>query len=77
ELIMALRGEAADEGNVPKAFKEEAKLFQRTGLSFPSTGLTKKLRKDMGLKDLVTEPQTVEELTVIIKATRLGRLDLE
>jgi heterodisulfide reductase subunit C len=77
ETMALLRGEAASRGNVPKHFSEEAKLFIRTGLSFPNTGMTKKLRKDLGLEDLAISPQTMEQLTALIKRTRLGGLKLE
>lgn len=77
ELIKELRGRSAENGNVPKAFAEEAKLFQKTGLSFPNSGLTKKMRKELGLGDIVVETRTLEELTHLVQNSRLGRLRLE
>ena len=77
EVITLLRGEAAARGNIPKHFSEEAKLFARSGLSFPNTGMTKKLRKDLGLEDLAVPNETMEQLTILIKRTRLGGLKLE
>jgi hypothetical protein len=77
EIFALMRAEAAAQGNVPKHFSEEAKLFIRTGLSFPNSGMTKKLRKDLGLDDLIVPTETVEQLSVIIKRTRLGGLKLE
>lgn len=77
ETIVFLRGEAAACGNIPKHFSEEAKLFIRSGLSFPNTGMTKKLRKDLGLDDLTVQAETMEQLALLIKKTRLGGLRLE
>jgi hypothetical protein len=64
-------------GHCPKSFQEEAKLFMRTGLAFPNSGLTKKLRKELGLSELIVDAKTVEELAIIIEATSLGRVPLE
>jgi heterodisulfide reductase subunit C len=77
ETISLLRGEAAVRGNVPKHFSEEAKLFSRSGLSFPNSGMTKKLRKDLGLEDLSVPPETLEQLAILIRRTRLGGLKLD
>jgi hypothetical protein len=77
EIFVLLRGEAAALGNVPKHFAEEARLFMRSGLSFPNTGMTKKLRKDLGLDDLAVRSETMEELTLLVKRTHLGGLRLE
>ena len=77
EIIALLRGQAAARGNIPKHFSEEAKLFIRTGLSFPNSGMTRKLRKDLGLHELTVQTETVEQLGLIIKRTRLGALKLD
>jgi hypothetical protein len=77
ETIAWLRGEAAARGNIPKHFAEEAKLFIRSGLSFPNTGMTKKLRKDLGLEELNIPAETMEQLSLMVKRTRLGGLKLE
>jgi heterodisulfide reductase subunit C len=77
EVIALLRGGAAGLGNIPKHFSEEAKLFIRSGLSFPNTGMTKKLRKDLGLDDLAIPPETMLELALLIKRTRLGEIRLD
>jgi heterodisulfide reductase subunit C len=77
ETISLLRGEAAARGNIPKHFSEEAKLFIRSGLSFPNTGMTKKLRKDLGLDELTVQAVTIEQLSTLIRRTRLGGLKLE
>lgn len=77
EMIGTLRQEAAARGNIPKHFSEEAKLFIRSGLSFPNSGMTKKLRKEMGLEELTVPAETVEQLALIVKRTHLGGLKIE
>jgi hypothetical protein len=77
ETIALLRGESANLGNIPKHFSEEAKLFIRSGLSFPNTGMTKKLRKDLGLDELTVPTETMEQLAMLLRKTRLGGLRLE
>lgn len=76
-LIRVLRERSAGHGNCPKAFAEEAKLFIRTGLSFPNSGLTKKTRKELGLPELTVDQRTLDDLGVIVKRSRLGGLRLE
>jgi len=76
-VINALRNLAASKGNVPDHFLQEAKLFKTTGLSFPITGLTKKMRKEMELEDLEITDSAKDDLEKLIGATRLGDLDLE
>jgi heterodisulfide reductase subunit C len=77
DLIQDLRSSAVQTGNCPKAFSDEARLFLRTGMSFPNSGLTKKIRKEMGLPDIQTDARTLEELTIISKRSRLGELKLD
>jgi hypothetical protein len=76
-VITLIRNLAAEVGNRPDHFAEEARLFVDTGLSFPKTGLTKKLRKEMGLDELEVDPSSLEDLKVIVGITRLGRVKLE
>lgn len=76
-VITLVRNMAAESGNLPDHFAEEARLFIDTGLSFPKTGLTKKIRKEMGLDDIEVKSSTLEDLRTIIERTRLGRIKLE
>jgi heterodisulfide reductase subunit C len=76
-LIRELRERSTELGMCPKAFSEEAKLFMRTGLSFPNSGLTKKTRKELGLPELITDQKTLEDLGTIVKRSKLGGLRLE
>jgi hypothetical protein len=62
---------------VPQHFKDEAKLFISSGMSFPRTGLTKKMRREFGLEELEVSDQTMLELTKILERTTLGRVKLE
>ena len=76
-VITILRGAATERGNVPQHFKEEAKLFISSGMSFPRTGLTKKMRREFGLEELEVSDQTMLELTKILERTTMGRVKLE
>jgi heterodisulfide reductase subunit C len=77
DLIQDLRSSAVEQGNCPKGFCDEAKLFLRTGLSFPNSGLTKKIRKELGLSDVLTDARTMEDITIISKRSKLGELKLD
>lgn len=77
DRIQEMRGRATLAGHCPKSFQEEAKLFMRTGLAFPNSGLTKKWRKELGLTELASDAKTLEDLTALVKATTLGRAPLE
>ncbi|QLH75113.1 MAG: 4Fe-4S dicluster domain-containing protein [Methanomassiliicoccales archaeon] len=77
ELITRLREEGAIIGSIPRSFQEEARLFMRTGLSFPSTGLTKKIRREMGLDELLPDARAMKDINVIVASTRLGRVKLD
>lgn len=76
-LIRELRERSVDQGMCPKAFSDEARLFMKSGLSFPNSGLTKKTRKELGLPDLVIEQKTLDDIGIIVKRSRLGGLRLE
>lgn len=76
-VIVALRNLAAESGNIPEHFKQEARLLNETGISFPITGLTKKLRKELGLDPLEVSEAARTELKCIVEKTGLGGIDLE
>lgn len=73
-VITLLRNSAALRGNRPEHFAEELGLFKSTGMSFPRTGLTKKMRKEFSLPDLDVSPETMDELSKLLERTKLGRL---
>lgn len=73
-VITLLRNAAALRGNLPQHFAEELKLFTSTGMSFPRTGMTKKMRKEFSLPDVDVGQQTMDELGQLISRTRIGRL---
>lgn len=77
EVLTALRNLAAQEGYVPASYKAEAKLYLTTGRSFPVTGLTKKIRKEMELPELVPDSEAVRQVNALAKRTRLGRIELD
>ena len=49
-IVAYLRSSAAMTGNIPYWLKDEASRFLRTGLSFPVTNMTYKIRKDLAWK---------------------------
>jgi heterodisulfide reductase subunit C len=76
-VITLLRQAAAAMGNCPRHLVDEAKLFQASGFSFPSTGMTKKLRKELGLPELCVIHKAISEVQSIVKRTSMGRVDIE
>jgi heterodisulfide reductase subunit C len=73
-VITLLRNAAALQGNRPEHFAEELRLFRSSGMSFPRTGLTKKMRKEFSLPDLEVSAKTMDELSKLLIRTKLGRL---
>ena len=73
-VITLLRNAAAQRGNFPEHFAEELGLFKSSGMSFPRTGLTKKMRKEFSLPELEISPETMDELSKLLERTKLGRL---
>jgi heterodisulfide reductase subunit C len=76
-VITLLRQAAAQVCNRPKHFADEAKLFQTSGLSFPNTGMTRKVRKEMGLPELCVSQETIIEVKSIVKRTSMGGVNVE
>jgi heterodisulfide reductase subunit C len=73
EVIAELRGLAVDSGNVPAHLVEEAKRYMQTGICFPRTGMTRKMRRELGLPDGEPTPQALEEVSKVCGRTKLGR----
>jgi len=76
-VIALLREESASAGNLPPYLQEEAKRYLETGLCFPRTGMTKKMRRELGLDDGAPSSQAVEEAREIARRTGLGRMGVE
>jgi len=76
-VIASLRETASRGGNLPSYFRDEAKQFKSTALSFPNTGMTRKMRKELDLPDLAVSDEALEDTRRIVSRTRLGRLRLE
>lgn len=76
-IINALRNLSAKEGKAPEHFRKEATLFIQTGLSFPVTGFTKKMREELDLEPLGVTERALEDLKIIIDDTAMGDLDLD
>ena len=77
ETIALLRELAVQRGNRPQYFVEEAKRFLQTGICFPRTGMTKKMRKELGLADGEITASALKDVAEISERTGLGRLKLE
>lgn len=75
-VITMVRNLASERGNIPQQYVDEAKLFMKTALSFPKTGLTKKMRSEMKLDDFDIDQGALTEISFIVNKTRLGRLEL-
>ncbi len=74
EVIAHLREKAVMSGQLPAFLREESKLFMSTGLSFPRTGMTKKMRKELGLPDGEVPKEALEEAQEICRRTGMGRV---
>jgi heterodisulfide reductase subunit C2 len=74
EVIALLRERAVAGGEIPAFLREEAQRFLTTGLSFPRTGMTRKMRKELGLPDGDISTDAVAEAQEICKRTGLGRV---
>jgi len=77
EVIASLREAAVARGNRPQYFIEEAKRFVQTGICFPRTGMTRKIRKELALPDMETSPAALRDIEEICRRTALGRVKLE
>ncbi|WP_019176126.1 4Fe-4S dicluster domain-containing protein [Methanomassiliicoccus luminyensis] len=74
EVVARLRELASEAGNRPPYLGEEAKRFMQTGICFPKTGMTRKMRKELGLDDMEVSAEAVREVGEICRRTGLGRL---
>ncbi len=66
-VMAALRNMAAREGRAPKTFIRVGKTFADTGLSFPVTKYTEKLRSELGLRPLRMNEKALDEVKKIAK----------
>jgi heterodisulfide reductase subunit C len=76
-IIADLRNMASRRGNIPEHFRKEAQLFKGTGLAFPVTGLTRKLRKELDLPPLEVSETAMKDLGILLDRTTLGGLDID
>lgn len=72
-VIARLRERSAAKGKVPAFLQEEAQRFFTTGLCFPRTGMTRKMRRELCLEDGEVSAQALEESREICRRTGLGR----
>lgn len=74
EVISVLRTLAAKEGHLPNSTSKVAKLFLKTGYAFPISGLTAKMRKELGLGELKVDKTAVKDLGTLAKKTGFKKL---
>jgi heterodisulfide reductase subunit C len=69
-IIRHIRQRSFERGAAPEGVRKAAELFARTGMAFPVTGLTKKMRTEMGLGDVPTtaaDPAALEEVRKLLR----------
>ena len=64
-------------GEAPTYLVDEAIRFLQTGICFPRTGMTKKMRRELGLPEGEVTERRGEGAGEIARRTGLGRLILE
>lgn len=74
EVISVLRTLAAEEGRLPDSTSKVAKLFLKTGYAFPISGLTAKMRKELGLGELKVDKGAVKDVEKLAKRTGFKKL---
>jgi heterodisulfide reductase subunit C len=65
-------------GMAPEGIKKVAAEFARTGMAFPVTGFTKKMRKEMGLGDVPTtaaDKDALEEVRQLLRRSGYPGVD--
>ncbi len=70
-LFYGLRNRAAAEGRIPAPYRAVARQVLGTGCAFPVTGLTGKMRAELGLAPFAVAPRDVEELDALCRAEGL------
>ncbi|TET91858.1 MAG: 4Fe-4S dicluster domain-containing protein [Methanomassiliicoccales archaeon] len=74
EIISVLRTLAAKEGHLPDSTSKVAKLFLKTGYAFPISGLTAKMRKELGLGEMKVDKTAVKDVGTLAKKTGFKKL---
>ncbi len=74
DIISVLRTLAAEDGRMPDSSSKVAELFMKTGHAFPISGLTKKMRKELGLDELQVDPKAMEEVKKLAEKTGFKRI---
>ena len=74
ELVMALRTYSIQDKGAPQFIQNAVKLFESSGMAFPTGGFTRKLREKLGLEPLNTcanDEAALKEVLTIAKETGL------
>ncbi len=79
-IIRRIRQRLFELGMAPEGIKKVSVQLARTGMAFPVTGFTKKMRKEMGLGDVpttVSDPKALEEVRTLLAKAGYPGLDDE
>jgi len=79
-IIRRIRQRLFEHGMAPEGIKKVAVHFAKTGMAFPVTGFTKKMRKEMGLGDVpttVSDPRALEEVRTLLRRAGYRAIDEE
>ena len=69
-VVRRVRQRLFEMGRAPEGINKVAAEFARSGMAFPVTGFTRKMRKEMGLGDVPTtasDPGAMEEVRALLR----------
>ena len=73
--ITVLRNLSSAEGGHPKRFEDREQRFLSTGRAFPCTGMTRNMRRELGLPPLEVDRKAVDELHELLRGSGGRRSD--
>jgi heterodisulfide reductase subunit C len=79
-VIRRIRQRLFELGMAPEGIKKVAQEFGKSGMAFPVTGFTRKMRKEMGLGDVPTtasDEEAMEEVRELLRRARYPGIDEE
>jgi heterodisulfide reductase subunit C len=71
ELFYRLREHAAERGHIPAPYRAVAEAVDKTGLAFPNTKRTARMREELGLPPFEVSSKTIEELRTLFREVGL------
>jgi len=72
-VVRVVRQRLFEMGLAPEGINKVAAEFSRSGMAFPVTGFTRKMRKEMGLGDVPTtaaDPKAMDEVRILLLRAR-------